>query len=126
MPTFQYRTGTAADIPAAARLGLDGKLADASEDRMQRYMASKNRPQHALEPRVLLLAHDGATLVGYIVGHLTKRFDCDGELSGFTSWPPTAHAARRGAASASGAMVCRARREARVRQRSGRACSLVL
>ena len=47
---------------------------------MQRYMASKNRPQHALEPRVLLLAHDGATLVGYIVGHLTKRFDCDGEL----------------------------------------------
>src|SRR5206468_3809756 len=28
----------------------------------------------------LWLAHDDAALVGYIVGHLTRRYDCDGEL----------------------------------------------
>jgi GNAT superfamily N-acetyltransferase len=80
MPTRQYRTGSAADIPAAARLGLEGKLADASEDRMQRYFANENRPQYALPPRVLLLAFDDAALIGYVVGHLTRRYDCQGEL----------------------------------------------
>jgi ribosomal protein S18 acetylase RimI-like enzyme len=37
-------------------------------------------PQWALMPRVSYVALEGETLVGFIAGHLTVRFACDGEL----------------------------------------------
>jgi GNAT superfamily N-acetyltransferase len=49
-------------------------------DRMSRYLAGEHHPHEALMPRVIYVALDGDTLVGYIAGHLTRRFECDGEL----------------------------------------------
>ncbi len=44
------------------------------------YLAGTHHPQKALAPRVLYLATCEDTVVGYIAGHLTRRYDCDGEL----------------------------------------------
>ncbi|MGQ0539331.1 MAG: GNAT family N-acetyltransferase, partial [Gemmatimonadaceae bacterium] len=52
----------------------------ASEDRMRRYLAGEHHPQQALLPRVMWIAADGESPIGYIAGHLTRRYGCDGEL----------------------------------------------
>jgi GNAT superfamily N-acetyltransferase len=51
-----------------------------SEERMAAYFDGQLHPQHALLPRVVYLAHEGDALLGYIAGHLTQRFSCEGEL----------------------------------------------
>ena len=38
-------------------------------------------PQQALPPRVIYVATEGDTLIGYVAGHLTRRYACDGELA---------------------------------------------
>ncbi|MHC4993222.1 MAG: GNAT family N-acetyltransferase, partial [Planctomycetota bacterium] len=48
--------------------------------RMAPYLNGEHHPQHALGPRVIFLSLHGDTVVGYIGGHLTRRYDCDGEL----------------------------------------------
>jgi len=52
----------------------------ASEERMTAYFDGRHHPQEALLPRVIYLAHEGEALIGYIAGHLTRRFACDAEL----------------------------------------------
>lgn len=47
---------------------------------MTAYFDGLHHPQKALPPRVIFLAEEGGSLLGYIAGHLTRRFDCDGEL----------------------------------------------
>jgi GNAT superfamily N-acetyltransferase len=47
---------------------------------MARYLAGEHHPQHALAPRAMWVAEENGAPVGYIAGHLTRRFDCDGEL----------------------------------------------
>ncbi|MDQ6886942.1 MAG: GNAT family N-acetyltransferase [Gemmatimonadota bacterium] len=47
---------------------------------MARYLAGEHHPQQALPPRVMWMATEGELAVGYIAGHLTRRFGCDGEL----------------------------------------------
>jgi GNAT superfamily N-acetyltransferase len=47
---------------------------------MARYLAGEHHPQHALAPRSMWVAEENGAPVGYIAGHLTRRFDCDGEL----------------------------------------------
>ena len=81
MPPLKYREATPADIPAAARL-RDGRGEEggASADRMARYLTCRHHPQQALLPRVIYLALDGDSVVGYIAGHLTRRYGCEGEL----------------------------------------------
>ena len=44
------------------------------------YLEGKHHPQLALSPRVLYVAHDDESMIGYIAGHLARRFECDGEL----------------------------------------------
>src|SRR5258705_14016538 len=43
-------------------------------------MRGELHPQQALAPRVVLVAEGGEDIVGFIAGHLTRRFGCDGEL----------------------------------------------
>jgi GNAT superfamily N-acetyltransferase len=64
---------------------------------MGRYLAREHHPQHALAPRVLWMAEQGNAPIGYAAGHLTRRFDCDGELQWI--YVTAAHR-RRGVASA--------------------------
>jgi ribosomal protein S18 acetylase RimI-like enzyme len=44
------------------------------------YLKGRHHPRQALEPRVMFVALDEGSAVGYIGGHLTTRYDCDGEL----------------------------------------------
>lgn len=47
---------------------------------MTRYLAGEHHPQQALPPRAMWMAAEGESPIGYVAGHLTRRFDCDGEL----------------------------------------------
>ncbi|MGH7676081.1 MAG: hypothetical protein ACREMV_12490, partial [Gemmatimonadales bacterium] len=77
---MNYRRATASDIPQLARLRQEGEAGGADEDRMARYLAGTHHPQQALLPRVMWMATDGDRPIGYVAGHLTRRFDCEGEL----------------------------------------------
>ena len=48
--------------------------------RISGYMHCELNPQQALVPRVLYVASDGDSIAGFIAGHLTRRYTCDGEL----------------------------------------------
>jgi ribosomal protein S18 acetylase RimI-like enzyme len=81
MTTVDYRRVDPSDVPALACLRGEGEAGGASEDRMRRYLEGEHHPQQALLPRAMWMATDtGAALVGYVAGHLTRRFGCDGEL----------------------------------------------
>src|SRR5258707_9939912 len=43
-------------------------------------MRGELHAQQALAARVVLVAEGGEDIVGFIAGHLTRRFGCDGEL----------------------------------------------
>jgi GNAT superfamily N-acetyltransferase len=49
-------------------------------DRITGYLQGTQQPQHALPERVILLATIDAQPAGLVAGHLTQRFDCNGEL----------------------------------------------
>jgi GNAT superfamily N-acetyltransferase len=51
-----------------------------ADSRMAKYLDGDHHPQKALPARVAYVAMDGDTVVGYIGGHLTKRYGCAGEL----------------------------------------------
>jgi GNAT superfamily N-acetyltransferase len=81
MSDVQYREAVASDTPAMARIRTEGGEGEAFQrDRMTRYLAGEHHPHQALLPRVIYVALDGDRLVGYTAGHLTRRFQCDGEL----------------------------------------------
>lgn len=63
---------------------------------MSRYMDCELHPQDALMPRVTYVALEDTAVVGFIAGHLTRRYACDGELEWINVIP-----ARRGSGIAS-------------------------
>jgi ribosomal protein S18 acetylase RimI-like enzyme len=81
MPTVQYRLTEEFDIPAMARIrALEWGTEQYWEERIARYVKCENDPQQALTSRVGYVASEGDSLVGFIAGHLTRRYGCDGEL----------------------------------------------
>lgn len=81
MTPIQYREATPADIDEMARIREEGGwTGGASAPRMALYLAGQHHPQHALAPRVIYVAEQGDSLIGFIAGHRTRRFGCDGEL----------------------------------------------
>ena len=81
MPDLTCRPALATDVPAMARLrAASGWPGGAGAERMQRYLAGEHHPQHALPPRTAIIAEVGGAVVGFIAGHRTTRFGCDGEL----------------------------------------------
>ncbi len=81
MATVRYKQADNTDIPAMACIRAEGgEEGGASEDRMSRYLEGEHHPQHALLPRVVYVALENDSLAGYIVGHLTRRYACGGEL----------------------------------------------
>ena len=78
---LKYRLANTADAIALAQLRSSGwGTEDYWVPRILGYMQGKNHPQLALLPRVLYVAADGDEVVGFVAGHLTRRFDCQGEL----------------------------------------------
>jgi GNAT superfamily N-acetyltransferase len=75
-----YRRGGPADVPAASALPQPGEAGGDPPDRMLTYLAGESHPRQALPPRAMWIAELDGALIGYAAGHLTRRYDCDGEL----------------------------------------------
>jgi ribosomal protein S18 acetylase RimI-like enzyme len=81
MRPVHYRLADESDVPTMARIrAAEWETEEYWKARISRYMKLELHPQHALIPRVSYVALEGETLVGFIAGHLTRRFACDGEL----------------------------------------------
>ena len=77
----QLREATLADLDELARLRATAWGTQSYwQARLTGYMNGEIRPQQSLRPRVVLVASEGGTIIGFIAGHLTRRFGCDGEL----------------------------------------------
>lgn len=74
------REATVADVPAMARIRIGDAEAGPADPRMGAYLQGTHHPRDALAPRIAFLASQGDEPVGYIAGHLSTRFDCDGEV----------------------------------------------
>src|SRR5580704_4409843 len=78
MSPLVIREAAELDLPAMAELReTSGWKGGASAERMRLYLRGEHHPQFAEGPRAAFLAKDGERLVGFIAGHLTKRFGCD-------------------------------------------------
>ncbi len=81
MHRVRYRIARQSDAPAMARLrAANLPSEEAWTLRIASYLAKEHHPRHALRPRICYVALAGDALVGYIAGHLTRRYHCDGEL----------------------------------------------
>ena len=49
-------------------------------DRIDRYLRGEHSPQQALADRSAFVAVAEGEVVGFVAGHRTRRFNCDGEL----------------------------------------------
>lgn len=81
MPGGELRQVDRPDIPAFAR--IPGRRVETEaywKLRIADYLDCKLHPQQALRPRIIYVASEGNSLVGFIAGHLTRRHSCDGEL----------------------------------------------
>ena len=69
------------DVPALAgiRASYSGTQ-EYWEQRIAGYLKGEIHPQKALPPRVSYVAVEGDSMIGFIAGHLTRRYACDGEL----------------------------------------------
>ena len=78
---MEYRLATAADIPAMARIrAAEWESQDYWMQRITGYMNGTLHPQQALPERVQYVAVQDGEVLGFIAGHRTRRFECDGEL----------------------------------------------
>ena len=81
MRAIHYRQAQKSDVPAMARIrALTWGTEEYWRERIPAYMECRLHPQKALMPRILYVAAERDSLVGMIAGHLTRRFECDGEL----------------------------------------------
>ena len=76
-----YREAVLTDVPALARI----RAAEWESERywtncITGYMEGRLHPQKALAPRILFVASHDSEIIGFVAGHLTRRFDCQGEL----------------------------------------------
>jgi len=78
---MNYRLARQSDVPAMARIrAADRATEDYWKARISGYLAGELHPREALSPRVIYVAAKADFLVGFIAGHLTRRYKCDGEL----------------------------------------------
>ena len=69
------------DIPSLARIrALEWESEQFWNSRIAGYVTGKHSPKEALSPRIVYLAADREIIQGFIAGHLTRRYGCDGEL----------------------------------------------
>ncbi|HWG38604.1 MAG TPA: GNAT family N-acetyltransferase [Terriglobales bacterium] len=86
MPRF--RSAEQADITAMANLRVrEGGTEAYWGDRIAHYLAGAHHPQLALAPRIAYVAELDGQVVAFIAGHLSCRFDCQGELQWLNTAP---------------------------------------
>jgi ribosomal protein S18 acetylase RimI-like enzyme len=81
IPTVQFREADKSDIPAIAQMrSKNWETEEYWIHRISGYMDCHLHPQQALMPRIIYIASEANIPVGFIAGHLTRRYECDGEL----------------------------------------------
>jgi GNAT superfamily N-acetyltransferase len=82
MPSIAYRKATKPAIPFLVKLrAANSGTEEGWIDRITGYLNGTMNPQKALPSRVIYVASDkNNIIIGFIAGHLTRRYDCDGEL----------------------------------------------
>lgn len=94
---MRVREAEVADVARLSGIRAGDPEAGPADPRMEEYLAGTHHPRHALRPRVMYVALEEDLVAGYIAGHLTTRFNCEGELQYLYV---ARHYRRRGAASA--------------------------
>jgi|SRR5580658_3235550 ribosomal protein S18 acetylase RimI-like enzyme len=76
-----YRPATLLDVSAIAQLRPEplGNAPD-WDYRLAAYLSGEFNPRQALPTRVIIVAEQDDEIIGFIAGHLTRRFHCQGEL----------------------------------------------
>jgi ribosomal protein S18 acetylase RimI-like enzyme len=75
------RAVTDADIPAMAAIrAAERGSQEYWLDRIAGYLAGTVNPQKALPERAAFVAEEAGVIAGFVAGHRTRRFECDGEL----------------------------------------------
>ena len=78
---IEYRQADESDIPAMAAIrAVEWGTEEYWRMRIRGYMRCELHPQQALRSRIIYVALQNSLIVGFIAGHLTKRYECDGEL----------------------------------------------
>jgi GNAT superfamily N-acetyltransferase len=81
MTNVRYRHAKETDISAMARLCAPDRAGEEYwKDRLTAYVNRTLHLEKGLEPRVVHVATDGRSLVGFAAGHLSRRERCDGEV----------------------------------------------
>lgn len=81
MSMVHYREADKSDIVAMACIkASEWGTEEYWMARITGYMERDLHPQKALMPRVVYAAEEKGSVVGFIAGHLTQRYNCDGEL----------------------------------------------
>ena len=76
-----YREANKSDIPTISKIrAAIWESEDFWNNRISGYLNGEHNPQQALKPRIIYVALDGDKIVGFIAGHLTRRYECNGEL----------------------------------------------
>lgn len=78
---ISIRPAEARDVPGMTAIrAVEWETQQYWEDRIGAYLRSESFPQKALAARAAWVAENGEQIVGFVAGHLTQRFDCEGEL----------------------------------------------
>ena len=81
MKEIVYREATEQDIPRIAELrAAYSGTAGYWTERIGDYHKGVLYPQKARRPRIMFVACDGDQIVAFIAGHLSTRYECQGEL----------------------------------------------
>jgi len=78
---MNYRLARDSDIPAMARIrAANWETEEYWRVRISGYLVGELQPREALPARVIYVATKADSLAGFIAGHLTRRYKCNGEL----------------------------------------------
>ena len=81
MSNFIFRKASTSDIPFLAKIRAKNSATEEHwTNRIIGYNNGTINPQQAEPSRIIFIACINDEIIGFIAGHLTKRFDCEGEL----------------------------------------------
>jgi GNAT superfamily N-acetyltransferase len=81
MTQIIFREATIDDVFALAAIRGDTAVSkEYWQERISGYMNGTHHPQQALRPRIVYVACIDESIIGFVAGHLTERYNCDGEL----------------------------------------------
>ena len=79
--SIAIRPAAQSDFPAMASIRAKQWETEAYwQRRISGYLDGELFPQQALAPCAAFIAADGEQIVGFVAGHLTRRYQCDAEV----------------------------------------------